>query len=75
MRPVPAHSQALRHGRVGGLRYCASHSRWFWGMRPHLICTSTGMPILWALAAPKIGEREALAAMPDVGPPARGHPG
>ncbi|MFV2088990.1 IS982 family transposase, partial [Micromonospora sp. LOL_021] len=25
--------------------------------------TPTGMPILWALANPKIGEREALAAM------------
>jgi hypothetical protein len=45
--------------------YCASHSRWF-GL--YLICTPAGMPILWALADPKIGEREVLAAMVDVEP-------
>ena len=28
--------------------------------------TLTGMPIMWALANPKIGEREVLAAMFDV---------
>jgi Transposase DDE domain len=45
--------------------YCASHSRWFWGLRLYLICTPAGMPILWALADPKLGEREVLAAMLD----------
>jgi hypothetical protein len=48
--------------------YCASHSRWFWGLRLYLICTPAGMPILWALADPKIGEREVLTAMLDVEP-------
>jgi hypothetical protein len=48
--------------------YCASHSRWFWGLRLYLVCTPAGMPILWALASPKIGEREVLAAMLDVEP-------
>ena len=48
--------------------YCASHSRFFWGLRLYLVCTPTGMPILWALADPKIGEREVLAAMLDVEP-------
>ena len=48
--------------------YCASHSRWFWGLRLYLICTPAGMPVLWALADPKIGEREVLAAMPGVEP-------
>ena len=48
--------------------YCASHSRWFWGLRLYLICTPAGMPVLWALADPKIGEREVLAAMLDVEP-------
>lgn len=43
--------------------YCASHSRYFWGLRLYLICTPAGMPILWALASPKIGEREVLEAM------------
>ena len=48
--------------------YCASHSRWFWGLRLYLICTPAGMPILWALADPRIGEREVLVAMLDVEP-------
>ncbi len=25
--------------------YCASHSRWFWGMRLHLVTTGCGLPI------------------------------
>jgi Transposase DDE domain len=49
-----------------GYGYCASHSRFFWGLRLYLVCTPTGMPILWALANPKIGEREVLAAMLEV---------
>lgn len=48
-----------------GYGYCASHSRFFWGLRLYLVCTPAGMPILWALANPKIGEREVLAAMLD----------
>jgi hypothetical protein len=56
--------------------YCASHSRWFWGLRLYLICTPAGMPISWALADPKIGEREVLAAMLDAEPGlAVGRPG
>ncbi len=31
-----------------GYRYCASHSRLFWGLRLYLVCTPPGMPILWA---------------------------
>jgi hypothetical protein len=46
--------------------YCASHSRFFWGLRLYLVCTPAGMPIMWALANPKIGEREVLAAMLEV---------
>ena len=46
-----------------GYGYCASHSRFFWGLRLYLVCTPTGMPIQWALANPKIGEREVLSAM------------
>lgn len=46
--------------------WCASHSRYFWGLRLYLVCTPTGMPILWALANAKMGEREVLAAMLEV---------
>ncbi|MET7899899.1 hypothetical protein ABZT30_54270, partial [Streptomyces mirabilis] len=46
--------------------YCASHSRFLWGLRLYLVCTPTGMPIMWALASAKIGEREVLSAMLEV---------
>ena len=49
-----------------GYGYCASHSRFYWGLKLYLACTPSGMPILWALANPKIGEREVLAAMLEV---------
>jgi Transposase DDE domain len=43
--------------------YCPSHSRWFWGLRLHLICTPAGLPISWALANPKIDERQVLTGV------------
>ena len=49
-----------------GYGYCASHSRFFWGLRLYLVCTPAGMPVMWALADPKLGEREVLAAMLEV---------
>jgi DDE family transposase len=59
-----------------GYGYCASHSRWFWGLKLYLVCTPAGMPIMWALADPKIGEREVLAAMLEAGAGAvAGHDG
>ena len=51
-----------------GYGYCRSHSRWFWGLRLYLICTPAGMPICWALANPKLDEREVVAAMLEVEP-------
>jgi hypothetical protein len=45
-----------------GYSYCASHSRFFWGLRLHLIATPAGLPITWALADPKIDERHVLIA-------------
>lgn len=53
-----------------GYGYCASNSRFFWGLRLYLVCTPTGMPILWALANPKLDEREVLTAMLDREPDA-----
>ncbi len=46
-----------------GYGYCASHSRYFWGFRLYLVCAVDGMPVIWGLASPKIGEREALEAI------------
>ena len=41
-----------------GYGYCASHSRYFWGLRLHLVATPAGLPIAFALANPKTDERE-----------------
>jgi hypothetical protein len=40
--------------------YCASHSRYFWGLRLHLLCTLHGLPIGFALAGAKADERQVL---------------
>ena len=46
-----------------GYGYCASHSRYFWAFRHYLVCAPDGMPIVWGLANPKTGEREAAETM------------
>jgi len=51
-----------------GYGYCASHSRFFWGLRLHLVCTPAGLPVTWALADPKIDERQVLMAILDHDP-------
>ena len=43
--------------------YCASHSRYFWGLRLHLVCTLHGLPVMFALAGAKADERETLLGM------------
>lgn len=43
--------------------YCASHSRYFWGLRLHLVCTLHGLPVGWALTGAKADEREVLEAI------------
>jgi hypothetical protein len=48
-----------------GYGYCASHSRFYWGLKLYLVCTGDGMPIMWCLANPKLGERQVLAALLD----------
>jgi DDE family transposase len=40
--------------------YCASHSRYFWGLRLHLVCTLHGLPVGVALAGAKADERQVL---------------
>lgn len=48
--------------------YCASHSRFFWGLRLHLVCTLHGLPIAWAITGAKADEREVLTALLDTTP-------
>ena len=43
--------------------YCASHSRYFWGLRLHLLCTVGGLPVGYALTGAKADERQVLLDM------------
>ncbi|USX56236.1 IS982 family transposase [Lentzea sp. HUAS12] len=43
--------------------YCSSHSRFFWGLRLHLVCTLGGLPIAFALTGAKADERQTLLGM------------
>src|SRR6266496_3485325 len=43
--------------------YCASHSRYFWGLRLHLVCTLHGLPVAFALTGAKADERDVLLAI------------
>ena len=51
-----------------GYGYCASHSRYFWGLRLHLVCTPSGLPITFALANPKADQRDVALDMFDHDP-------
>jgi hypothetical protein len=46
--------------------YCASHSRYFWGLRLHLVCTLHGLPVMFALSGAKGDEREILLGMLEI---------
>jgi hypothetical protein len=61
-RDTVKRSDLAGHANYG---YCASHSRWYWGLKLYLVCAGDGMPIMWCLATPKLGEREVLAALLD----------
>jgi len=37
--------------------YCASHSRYFWGLRLHIVATLQGLPLGWTLTGAKADER------------------
>ncbi|MFT3861231.1 IS982 family transposase [Micropruina sp.] len=45
--------------------YCASHSRYFWGLRLHLVCTLHGLPLAWALTGAKANERDVVEHLLD----------
>jgi hypothetical protein len=66
--PIPcgmSRETAKRSDLAGdaGYGYCASHSRYFWGMRLYLVCTAEGMPVTWCLANPKLDERDVMATL------------
>ena len=37
----------------------------YWGLLLHLVCTPAGLPITWALATPKLDERQVLMVVLD----------
>lgn len=68
--PVPcgtSRETAKRSDLAGhaGYGYCASYSRFYWGLKLYLVCSGDGMPQMWCLAHPKIGEREVVTTMLD----------
>jgi hypothetical protein len=48
--------------------YCSSHSRFFWGLRLHLVCTLGGLPVAFALTGAKADERQTLLGMLEADP-------
>ena len=71
--PVPCGTsrETTRRSELAGWAqygYCASHSRWFWGLRLHLLCTPAGLPVSWAIAGAKADERDVLLDMLDLEP-------
>jgi Transposase DDE domain len=61
---------AKRSALAGWAAYgwCPSHSRWFWGLRLHLVCTLHGLPVAVALAGAKAVDREVLVDLLAVEP-------
>lgn len=48
--------------------YCASHTRYFWGLRLHLLATLDGLPVGFALTGAKADERDTLQGILDTLP-------
>jgi hypothetical protein len=60
--------EAARRSELAGFAeygYCASHSRYFWGLRLHLLCTLHGLPVGAALTGAKADERQVLLGILD----------
>ena len=55
--------------------YCASHSRYFWGLRLHLLTTLHGLPIGFALTGAKADQRQVLLDILDAPVISAGRPG
>ncbi len=66
----PSRETAKRSDLAGWVEcgYCAPHSRFFWGLRLHLVCTLHGLPVGWVLTGAKADEREAFWAIAEPTP-------
>ena len=68
--------EAVRRSELAGWAeygYCASHSRYFWALRLHLICTLNGLPVGLALTGAKVDERQTLLGILAADPALAGH--
>ncbi len=63
MRTLPPDRHPQRPGRLGRIRLLLLHSRFFWGLRLHLLCTPGGLPVAFALTGAKADERTTLLGM------------
>ena len=64
--PCGASRETVKRSELAGLcpyGYCASHSRYFWGLRLYLLCAPDGMPIAFCLAPANEPQREIAAAL------------
>ena len=55
--------EAVRRSELAGWAeygYCASHTRYFWGLRLHLVATLHGLPVSFALTGATADERQVL---------------
>jgi hypothetical protein len=68
VRPVAGDCQALGSGGFAQCGYCASHSRYLWGLRLHLVATLGGLPVGLALSGAKADERQVLLGIFDADP-------
>lgn len=61
--PVAQSRETVKRSAFAGIAqygYCASHSRYFYGFRLHLVCAPCGMPVGFELAGAKTDERVVL---------------
>jgi len=68
--PVAMSRETVKRSDFAGYAsygYCASHSRYFYGFRLHLICAPCGMPIGFELAAANVDDRVILAELASEG--------
>lgn len=54
---------------MGGVRLLRVPTRYFWGLRLHVIATRHGLPIAWALSGAKADERQVFEDMAGLLPP------
>jgi len=67
VRHVPGDRQAPGPGRGSRVRLLRLAFPVLLGMRLYLLTSAEGMPLMWCLASPELGEREVMTAMLEAG--------